>query len=283
MPNYGEKSYWDLRYSLQDDELFDWLEDYNSLKPILMQILKPEHQIMNLGCGNSELSEKLYEDGFTKITNIDISDRVIEKMKNRNRQTDMSFQVMDAMNMTFANNTFDIIIDKSTIDAILCGENAFLNVAKMLFEGLQFNFMFKIVQRVLVDGGIYIAITYGEPNTRQDHFDRKFLHFDVSVQLMEKEVFWQEGEEINKHKLQHFIYFCRKKPHVYEQILEVYYDSLLQLEQIDEEQSEEQDLLEQWFEQYKIKSNTDITFEQFVQKLQNDPNYELVLKELGYF
>ena len=47
----------------------------------------------------------------------------------------MSFLVMDAMNMTFANNTFDIIIDKSTIDAILCGENAFLNVAKMLFEG----------------------------------------------------------------------------------------------------------------------------------------------------
>lgn len=40
---------------------------------------------MNLGCGNSELSEKLYDDGFTKITNIDISDRVIEKMKNRNR------------------------------------------------------------------------------------------------------------------------------------------------------------------------------------------------------
>ena len=55
----------------------------------------------------------------------------------------MSFLVMDAMNMTFANNSFDIIIDKSTIDAILCGENAFLNVAKMLFEGLIFLFMFK--------------------------------------------------------------------------------------------------------------------------------------------
>ncbi len=36
--------------------------------------------------------------------------------------------------MTYDSNFFDLIIDKSTIDALLCGEDAFINVAKMLKE-----------------------------------------------------------------------------------------------------------------------------------------------------
>ena len=39
---------------------------------------------------------------------------------------------MDVRSMNFHSNTFDLIIDKSTIDALLCGESAFLNTALML-------------------------------------------------------------------------------------------------------------------------------------------------------
>jgi len=42
---------------------------------------------------------------------------------------------MDARNMyRFDNNMFDLVIDKSTIDALLCGDDSYLNVAKMLKE-----------------------------------------------------------------------------------------------------------------------------------------------------
>ena len=41
---------------------------------------------------------------------------------------------MDVREMTYDSNFFDLIIDKSTIDALLCGEDAFINVAKMLKE-----------------------------------------------------------------------------------------------------------------------------------------------------
>ena len=79
----------------------------------------------------------------------------------------MVYEVMDVCNMDYPDEYFDVAIDKSTIDAILCGDNAFLNVAKMMNE----------VQRVLKTGGVYLAISYGKPENRGFHFEREHLKF----------------------------------------------------------------------------------------------------------
>ena len=34
MPNYGDPKYWDKRYSDNQGNMFDWLEDYDSLRPL---------------------------------------------------------------------------------------------------------------------------------------------------------------------------------------------------------------------------------------------------------
>ena len=39
---------------------------------------------------------------------------------------------MDVRQIKYPDNSFDIAIDKSTIDALLCGDNAFINVALMM-------------------------------------------------------------------------------------------------------------------------------------------------------
>jgi hypothetical protein len=36
---------------------------------------------------------------------------------------------MDCRQLKYSANTFDFIIDKSTIDALLCGDHAYMNVA----------------------------------------------------------------------------------------------------------------------------------------------------------
>jgi hypothetical protein len=46
----------------------------------------------------------------------------------------MKYEVMDICNMKYPDEYFDVAIDKSTIDAILCGDNAFLNVVRMTKE-----------------------------------------------------------------------------------------------------------------------------------------------------
>ena len=46
----------------------------------------------------------------------------------------MQFDVMDVMDMKYENNTFDLIIDKSTIDTLLCGNDPQLSVITMVKE-----------------------------------------------------------------------------------------------------------------------------------------------------
>ena len=167
MPNYGNASYWEERYKSCDDSTFDWLENYATLKDIIssLNIPKDTGRILNLGCGNSEFSENMYCDGYKNINNIDISKNVIKAMSQRNKDKEgMTYEVMDVRNLKYEDNCFDLAVDKSTIDALLCGDNAFINVAKMIKE----------VQRVLKVGGYYMIVSYGTQEYRMLQLNRKF-------------------------------------------------------------------------------------------------------------
>jgi EEF1A lysine methyltransferase 4 len=191
MPSYGDPEYWEKRYEDQQGRTFDWLEKYETIKPLMSSLLTYESKILILGCGNAELGENLYEDNYKNIDNIDISATVISQMKQRNIQRpEMTWTVMDVRDLKFESNTYDLAIDKSTIDALLCGDNSYTNVAIMTKE----------VQRVLKPGGTYVVITYGAPDNRLDHFQWKHLHWEVSHQTL--------NEGTNN---LHYIYYCKKK------------------------------------------------------------------------
>jgi 2-polyprenyl-3-methyl-5-hydroxy-6-metoxy-1,4-benzoquinol methylase len=119
------------------------LEDYETLKPIIETFNLPlSAKIINLGCGNSEFCETMYDSGFQDILNIDICENVISMMKARNTdRKEMTckysltlVETMDVRDLKIEDNTFDLAIDKSTIDALLCGDSSFLNVAIMTKE-----------------------------------------------------------------------------------------------------------------------------------------------------
>lgn len=106
---------------------------------------------------------------------------------------------MDIREMKFNDNYFDIAIDKSTIDALLCGEQSFVNVAKMTKE----------VQRVLKEGGIYMIISYGKPENRLFHLEREHLNFDINIYTIKKD-YTIEDENLKYEKV-HYVYICQKK------------------------------------------------------------------------
>ena len=76
-----------------------------------------------LGCGNSMLSEDMYNDGYRNIVNIDFSSIVINNMKRKcQRLVDMDWMAMDITNMSFAPCSFDVVVEKATLDALLVEE-----------------------------------------------------------------------------------------------------------------------------------------------------------------
>ena len=169
-----------------------------------------------IGCGNANISEDMYDAGYHNIYNIEISSVVIKQMKERNiKRKGMTYEVMDCCNLKYPDNFFDIAIDKSTIDALLCGDNSFLLTALMLKEG----------QRVIKENdGIYFAISYGKPSTRVFHFERPFLSwkiqefvfYPVSLDLErnkdENGNLLRSKEELlrEKEEKSHYIYLCTK-------------------------------------------------------------------------
>ena len=64
------------------EESFDWFKKYDDLKAILAKHISDKSaSIIMLGCGNSTLSEDMYNDGYKNILNVDFSETVIEKMQ----------------------------------------------------------------------------------------------------------------------------------------------------------------------------------------------------------
>jgi SAM-dependent methyltransferase len=179
MPDYGKAEYWDERYR-SNDTTFDWFVSFDALKDIILPLARPDSRVLVVGCGNSRLSAQLYDCGVQQITNIDISDVVIAQMKGRYREMDkMTWTRMDVTRLDFPDASFDVVIDKGTIDSLLCGANSFHNVYAM----------HKQLSRVLKRGGALITVTYGQPDTRIDHFRRRRLHFDVEHRNVDKPVF----------------------------------------------------------------------------------------------
>jgi SAM-dependent methyltransferase len=137
LTKYSDKEYWDDRY-VTDVKTEEWLEDYNSLKPILSSLMKRKDRlILNLGCGNSTLQEDMYDDGYKRIVNIDISQPVITQMIKRSMfcRPSLKYYAMDATDISkFTTGSFDFVIDKSTIDALFCSDQAHIVISKVLKE-----------------------------------------------------------------------------------------------------------------------------------------------------
>ncbi|OMH84867.1 Endothelin-converting enzyme 2 [Zancudomyces culisetae] len=66
------------------------------------------------------MSEDMYNDGYSDIVNIDFSETVIEQMSTRTANTGMVWEVMDVCDIKYPASEFDYIIDKGTMDALMC-------------------------------------------------------------------------------------------------------------------------------------------------------------------
>ncbi|KAK9725347.1 hypothetical protein RND81_05G137600 [Saponaria officinalis] len=154
----------------------------------------------NIGTGDTNMiklplivfSQGMADDGYVDIVNIDISSVVIEAMKKKySNSPKLTYITMDVRDMsTFQTGSFDAVIDKGTLDSILCGDNSKQNSSMMLEE----------IWRVLKDKGVYILITYGVPSYRLDLL-RNSGNWNIKLHIIEKTVSGVRNEDRHKWEL----------------------------------------------------------------------------------
>lgn len=166
---YANPRYWqDYYLKTTADERFDWYVSWDSaiveheFTPIgggqesrrassLGDLLRPYmagKSILMLGSGNADMSEKMYLEGFEDITNVDISQEVLENMRAKVGPSTprMKWIHGNISALSFAADSFDVAIDKATYDALQ--RNRPLLDASM-----------REVVRVLKPGGIIVSVS----------------------------------------------------------------------------------------------------------------------------
>ena len=74
---------------------------------------------------------------------------------------------MDVLEMKFKAGEFNAIIDKGTLDSVLCGDNSVPNAEKMMNE----------IYKILAPGSVYICISYGEEDHRRKFFVIQYFFY----------------------------------------------------------------------------------------------------------
>ncbi|CAI9102933.1 OLC1v1001328C3 [Oldenlandia corymbosa var. corymbosa] len=177
--NYGDALYWDARY-VQEAHCgsFDWYQRYSALRPFVRKYIPTSSRVLMVGCGNALMSEDMVKDGYEDIMNIDISSVAIDIMRRKYEQVpQLKYMQMDVKDMSFfPDESFHSVIDKGTLDSLMCGTNAPINAAQMLGE----------VNRLLKPGGIYMLITYGDPTVRLPYLSRSVYNWKIELYVIRK-------------------------------------------------------------------------------------------------
>jgi ubiquinone/menaquinone biosynthesis C-methylase UbiE len=155
------------------------------------------------GCGNSRLTEEMFDDGYTNVTNIDVSRVVVDQMIERYKdKPTLQWQQMNVTALDFPDETFDVVMAKATLDAVLCGEGSTANVAKFCSE----------VSRVLKPTGVFFIVSYGVPDNRLNYLEKEDAYsWTVTVHTVPKPTVSAaavpSAEDANG---VHYIYVCTK-------------------------------------------------------------------------
>ncbi|KAH0572531.1 Methyltransferase [Spironucleus salmonicida] len=92
----------------------DWYLKLPQLQELIQQLAESQSEILDIGCGSSNLANELNELGYKNVTCIDYLESVINQMQPQ--VSGSQYILMDAKDLQFPNNIFDVAITKGTLD-----------------------------------------------------------------------------------------------------------------------------------------------------------------------
>lgn len=196
--DFGTKTYWNSFFKKRGKKAFEWYGEYLELSSILGKYIKTKGKIttknifycniinvpfldniLMVGCGNSKLSNDLFTVGYRKMTNIDLSEVVIEQMQKA--FPNQKWVREDATKTSFPEQSFSVVLDKGTLDAL--SNNDSEEIKELVTQ------YFSEVKRVLKQGGRFVCISL-----LQEHILSQLLEFFPENDFMFRVVRCLEAE-----------------------------------------------------------------------------------------
>ncbi|KAK1313849.1 hypothetical protein QJS10_CPA06g02039 [Acorus calamus] len=173
--DFTSKENWDKFFTIRGrGDSFEWYAEWPSLRdPLLSQLgissdsggggKLESLEMLVPGCGSSQVSEYLYDEGFRRITNIDFSKVAISDMLRRNvrARPEMRWRVMDMTELQFADGYFDVVLDKGGLDALMEPEHG-AKLGSLYLKEVPWASILRAVKRVLKVAGKFICLTLAE-------------------------------------------------------------------------------------------------------------------------
>ncbi|KAG2565624.1 hypothetical protein PVAP13_7NG121000 [Panicum virgatum] len=192
--DFTSRENWDKFFALRGTgDSFEWYAEWPNLRAPLLALLGDRGaagegdagagaaapEILVPACGSSALSERLYDAGFRRITNVDFSRVVVADMLRRHARarSEMRWRVMDMTDMQFADGSFDVILDKGGLDALMEPGAGTKLGTKYLNEA----------KRVLKSGGKFVCLTLAESHVLGLLLSEFRFGWDMSIQAIVSE------------------------------------------------------------------------------------------------
>ncbi len=169
---------------------------YYKLSEILAEYLSANSDALEIGCGTGQLSFLIAEN-VKSLTATDFSDNMISICNHKNTAKNIIFQQEDGSSLSFADNSFDLVIAGNILHIVP-------NIDKVIAE----------VKRVVKPDGIIFAPTFV--------YDRK--GFNVAIWFLEKIGF----KTYSKFSSEEYINYLKSKD------LEIIYKGIIKAKPLDE-------------------------------------------------
>ena len=179
----SEPKYWDEFYT-KNQSSFEWLVAYDHIQDHLEHILQPKDKyklLMDLGCSSSTLGSNIMKSLLPRTQglfydishhSLNIQKMIHEKFKLRH----CCYVQGDVTHLPFRSDSFDLIIDKGTMD--------FLFKANEKREVVSIDMLHQILT-VLSPSGLYLQISDEDPDTRLDFFIKNCKNVKVNFKTLD--------------------------------------------------------------------------------------------------
>ena len=151
---YATQRYWAARYAaVGAGDVFEWFLSFDDLRPLL-SFVRRRSAVLDLGCGTSRLLCDMREAGYAgRLVGVDCAAAALRSVKERSEACHVELVEADATTLApFADATFDVVVDKGTVDALISGDAAAATEACAA------------AGRVLKRGGRFVVVSHRRPD-----------------------------------------------------------------------------------------------------------------------